>query len=325
MEQRKLIKLGNSSFAIALPKGWVNKAGLKKGDTISLEESNHGSLRIISEYKSRNNNEKKIRIDLENKEESGIWREFNAAYVNGYDLFSFSGNLNKEKNDLIKKLSKSLVGLEITEKEGKLVIKDYFNLEETNMKSFLSRLDNDIKEMFEILIKVLEKKSSDKRELLEISEIDQDINRFYFLFSRIFFKGVDNPTILSTIKISSLDLFNYWWFSFNIEEMGDQIKQMVRFLRNTNKNQKKIEKILHLAVKLKEIYKESMNALYKNDRSLAMKTIEDGKKILDECSKLINDEDAIIARLALGLKEIEDSIYSNMKIIVYTREKNGSK
>ena len=34
MEQRKLIKLGNSSFAIALPKDWIEKSGLKKGESI---------------------------------------------------------------------------------------------------------------------------------------------------------------------------------------------------------------------------------------------------------------------------------------------------
>ena len=37
MEQRKLIKLGNSSFALALPKEWVDKSGLKKGDNIFVE------------------------------------------------------------------------------------------------------------------------------------------------------------------------------------------------------------------------------------------------------------------------------------------------
>ena len=39
MEQRKLIRLGNSSFAIALPKDWVDKSGLKKGDNVFLEQA----------------------------------------------------------------------------------------------------------------------------------------------------------------------------------------------------------------------------------------------------------------------------------------------
>jgi phosphate uptake regulator len=36
MEQRKLIALGKSSYAITLPKDWVDRNSLEKGDFISV-------------------------------------------------------------------------------------------------------------------------------------------------------------------------------------------------------------------------------------------------------------------------------------------------
>ena len=38
MEFRKLISFGKTSFVMSLPKGWVVKNKLKKGDLIALEE-----------------------------------------------------------------------------------------------------------------------------------------------------------------------------------------------------------------------------------------------------------------------------------------------
>ena len=48
MERRKLIKLGNSSYAIALPKSWVTKSGLKKGDEIFVIKNSNGELVLTS-------------------------------------------------------------------------------------------------------------------------------------------------------------------------------------------------------------------------------------------------------------------------------------
>ena len=38
MDVRKLVSFGNSSFVISLPKAWIIKNGLKKGDILRIEE-----------------------------------------------------------------------------------------------------------------------------------------------------------------------------------------------------------------------------------------------------------------------------------------------
>lgn len=46
MEQRKLITLGKSSYAITLPKDWVTRNQLEKGDMISVVVQRDGSLGV---------------------------------------------------------------------------------------------------------------------------------------------------------------------------------------------------------------------------------------------------------------------------------------
>jgi len=44
MEYRKLIKFGNSSFVISLPKSWIVRHHLKKGAIIYVDENKVGDL-----------------------------------------------------------------------------------------------------------------------------------------------------------------------------------------------------------------------------------------------------------------------------------------
>ena len=89
MEQRKLIRLGNSSFAIALPKDWVDKSGLKKGDNIFVERNNNGEMLISSQFKKINEGKKAV-INVDGKDESKIKREFTSDYIRGNSVFEFS-------------------------------------------------------------------------------------------------------------------------------------------------------------------------------------------------------------------------------------------
>jgi len=318
-EQRKLIKLGNSSFAIALPKEWIEKSGLKKGDNIFVERNSNGELIVQSKYKKLNG-EKEIKINTKGKDNTSIWREFNAAYVNGYDIFTFDESLKKEKLNLIKRITKTLLSLEVVETKDKIVIKDYFNLEETNPENFIRRMDNNFREMLNLLIEILKRRKATIKDGKNIQEIDGDITKFYFLFSRIFFKGIDNPIILTTLKINSSELFDYWWLAFNIERMGDQVKEIVKIMKQGSPNEKKSDKILSCLIKIKKIYVDSMESFYKHSNVLALETVSEGKKILEFCDRFSNDKNTCVAKLSLKLKEIENLIYHNLKIILYTKE-----
>src|SRR3989338_3038122 len=211
MERRKLIKLGNSSYAIALPKSWVTKSGLKKGDEVFVIKNSNGEL-ILSSLLKKANEQKGVSIDLSNKDDSAIFREIHAAYVKGYTLFHLKGENKHNNYHSIKKIFDGLLGVEVIENnQGGIIAKDFFNIEETSIENFIRRIDNNIVSMFSILSEGLKNGRLKRTEIEEIQEADFDINKFYLLISRLFSLGMDNPSILATLRTDPTTLFHYWW------------------------------------------------------------------------------------------------------------------
>ena len=64
---RKLVKSGLASSTIALPKDWIDKQKLKKGDMIYISEIEGGGLLVTTEPKKDIVNEEHKNIDVDGK------------------------------------------------------------------------------------------------------------------------------------------------------------------------------------------------------------------------------------------------------------------
>ena len=100
MEFRKLISFGRSSYVVSIPKPWVLKNRLKKGDLISVDGES-GELVL-----SLNNNHaltepKEITINAEKKEIGLIRAEIVSAYLNNYDTINiFSSSIEQNAMEI---------------------------------------------------------------------------------------------------------------------------------------------------------------------------------------------------------------------------------
>ena len=183
MNQRKLIKLGNSSYAIALPKDWVDKSGLGKGDNVFITPNSNGELIVQPTFK-KIDHDKEMTLNLEDKKERDINREIIASYINGGNLF----NINANKKDLhfVKEVLKDLFGVEIIEsKQTSIVAKELIDVNSISIESITRRIDNSVRNIFETLEPCIKKGLVTKKECQEIINADKDVNRFYFLLWRL--------------------------------------------------------------------------------------------------------------------------------------------
>ena len=322
-EERKLIKLGNSSFAVALPKEWISKSGLKKGDKVFILPNNNGELMISSEFK-KNGLGREIIIEIDGKNEDSIQRDFISAYINGNTTFQFRGSINNEKKRYIKKLIQNYMNCEIAEeKDNFLTAKDFFNIEDVDLNNFTRRADNNIREMFGILINGVKTNHITEQEINDIKEADADINRLYFLSSRIMTLGFNNPSLISTLKTEPTNLFNSWWIAFHLEHIGDGIKGLIRTIRQPNKNKESFNKLAHLLIEINKLYEDSMKSFYEKDKKGLHEIMERGKLIWEKCDKLTRGNDAFLSATAEKLKNIENASYQIIKMILNLEEKNG--
>lgn len=312
MDERKLIRLGNSSFAIALPKNWIVKSGLKKGDKVYLVRNPSGEIIVSPEFK-KSTFDKNATIDVSGKNEGEIRREFTSAYINGVTIFEFKGDITKEISRDIKKITQEYISCEVTvEEENKIIAKDFFNLGEMNIKNFVRRIGNNIEEMFEIVIEGLKKDKMSKTGIEEVERIDLDINKFYFLNSRMMMLGLNNPMLISQLKVEPSQLFNNWWLAFHLEHTGDNLKFIAKKIYSSDLTDKKM--LLELLTQLKEKDDKALKAFFDDEKEEAYKIMKNGKKLWESCEKLTRNKDSILSVLGEKLKNIENASYQILKI-----------
>ncbi len=319
MEQRKLIKLGNSSFAIALPKNWVDKSGLKKGDNIFLEENNNGEIMVSSNPQKKNEGR---RIEITSEKSSDLLRkEVSAAYINGFDVVIFKGEKIKDKIPLIKEIVENLLGFEIVEENANEVIsKDFFSLEDININNFTRRIDNNIREIFKNVGEGIDRGKISRKDLEEIEQAEKDINRFNMLCSRLYIKGMNNPSVLSCLKISSSSLFNFWWTSFNLEHIGDRLKEIAKIIHSSEISKSELELIKKVFRELTNNYIKSTESSHKLNKNIALEVLKESPEILRKCEELSANKNSVIAKLGVKFSDIQGAAYQNSKIVSYTQE-----
>src|SRR3989338_6152045 len=142
MEFRKLISFGKSSFILSLPKGWVEKSNLKKGDSLAVDEK--GKDLVISPGSGSEEKSEEVEVDITNLDRSSLIYVIRALYRRGFDTIKLIFNspvcihyrTGKEKKviSVIHEEVNRLSGMEIIQqKENFCIIK---NISEPTIKEF---------------------------------------------------------------------------------------------------------------------------------------------------------------------------------------------
>ena len=310
-QQRKLIKLGNSSFAIALPKDWVEKAGLNKGDSIFITPNSNGELIIQPKFKKANGGDKEVVIQLKEKGEDEIARDLISAYTSGNGIISVVGK--KEKIRIAKQKVKNFLNLELIEiSEDKAVFKDLLDIENIEIKNFIRRMDNNLREMFSLIFEICKDRKNSKNKIKELDEIDKDITKFYFLVWRLMNIGIDNPSVQSNLKLGPKSFVVFFWISYNLEQMGDELKRIARILGKCESCPSQVLDSLKL---VEENYIDSMKSFFDENRELAKKVIFKKPQINKACDKLSDIEDCEI--VSEKIKKLNEKLHHNAKMMFY--------
>ncbi len=238
MEERKIIKFGNSSYIITLPFEWMKKNNLGKGDKLNLMEMDKSIILSKGSF----NNEKRAQIDISDQHLKTFNRELISYYLKNYRYIKIIGNNIIEKLDEIKVLKEKLSSVEITEiQKDYVILKDLTAASELDVKSLIK----EIVEMEKIFFDELMVRDNGNKYYF-LSNLDSNVNKLAFLA----FKGL-NYNLESLNDISQVrNTIYYWRIVSSIETIGDIIKRIARYLKDSSK-----EENHHLCNTLKDIRK----------------------------------------------------------------------
>ncbi len=284
MDYRRLIKFGNSSFVVSVPKDWLRKNNLQKGDMVYMNENGNNELVVSPRMEETEPESLTLTLDIDSLDESDIERRIISKYLAGYDTFILQGEKTlREKQTYIRNLLNNLMALEIIEQtKTKLVAKDFLNPSEISFKVIIRRIDTILRSMFEDLQTIsLEDDSSD------LLRRDKDINRLAYLSDRIVKKCLRHPPLIKRLDTNIPQLLFSNEIVEQLELIADEIKRIGRTLTQSGNSPKKVPDFFSIYEKTHKLYLDVMKAIYNHDENLAYDIAKEREKLLDICNTSI--------------------------------------
>lgn len=273
--RRKLVKQGNTTYTVSLPKDWVERLNLEQGNDIDIEEL--GDNLTISSLKNKQKNNP---IHFSSIPEKLAHEIIVSSYKAGIREIDIEG-INKSKID---SALKNTIGLEIISSKGnKISIIDLGAFDEQNIEKAENQIYWRILYMIERVLA--------NAKISEIEDIDLEINKLSFYIQR---------NLASRYSSNYKNFIVFEKISL-LESLGDFIKLFVNHSKLDNRSIKFIKEVSSLleslrGIKSKEEYIEIYEKLAKikknlekNDFSslLILKTL---KQIIDSSMTLVLDK-----------------------------------
>ena len=286
-EFRKLMAFGNSSYVVSVPKAWVEKNRLKKGDVLVVDERPN-ELTFSSKDPSERRQINEATINAAGKSVREIKTEVTSLYINNFDVITVmdAGASAKE----IKQEFHNLVGMEIIEETTtKMVAKDLLDVQEVSMSNITRRVDIIIRSMLE------DAGSFSGAEADSVYERDKEVNRLTLLGFRTARAAADNPRLLRLFGTTYWNIMVSKQVLAHLERFGDQLKRLLRFSKENGKEMQKLRDLKPLYDSIAKHYEAVMKIYYNRDKTQAFKTETNSKSLLKECDRLLEKYNTLAA------------------------------
>jgi len=226
MEQRKIQITGGNSYIVSLPRNWIIKTGLSKGDYVGLDTNEDGTVTIFPKAKKRLKRAFTIELTPSNSLNS---RLIITKYLEGYDTIEVvsSERIPKDARKEIIGTVRNLIGIEIFEETAnKFVLSTLIDFGSIKIEKILRRMIILTHSMFEESIMAL--KEGNVEFAREIMPREDEIDKFYFHGIRELAEALRTPQIQKGMGINrSTDILAYFTALKGIERIADYLINML--------------------------------------------------------------------------------------------------
>ncbi|MBW2995908.1 phosphate uptake regulator PhoU [Candidatus Woesearchaeota archaeon] len=314
MEFRKLIRFGKTSFVMSLPKSWVVKNKLKKGDLISLEERDD-ELYLSPKIEKGKIEPKEIVISIDGKNIDQIKREIIPAYINNNNKITIIGEELKDKAKEVRDVLQNLMALEIVEQTStKIVAREFLNMEKISISNLIRRMDIITRDM------ISDSKDTFKEDKYEnINHRDEDVNRLNYLIFRAIKFALENTEVARAYKLTPEKMYSILRITEYIEKIADEAKRIARFLRQAKITPQKEKQLIEIYEEIRKLYLDTMKAYHTDDSKLAYKTASKKIDLINKCDRYYNQnwQEKFIPNIIEKMKMMTVDIH-NIGRVIYT-------
>ncbi len=223
------MSLGKSSLVIAIPKHWLNKSGLIKGDIVSLDIHSDGSLLIYPETTSKKNNKITLTIMVDDTEGS-ILRRIIGCYLNGFSTIVLqSKNIFSVEQHLATREAVKILYMRIMEhNSSKIVIQTLLDESMGSVLSGVNRMHMITRSMSEDVLNSL--KNWDAKLASSVNALEDDVDQFMYFLLRLIRLASQDSLLARNLELDMLDCLDFQTLVHRIEHVADHLTNIAQNL-----------------------------------------------------------------------------------------------
>jgi phosphate uptake regulator len=217
METRKVQVTGGSTYTVSLPKDWATANDVSAGSVVEF----HSEEDILLLSPQREEDRERGSIDIDGLEGDQLTRAVMTMYVSGFDVIEFQASrVTAGQRRTIREATQGLVGLEVIEETGdRVVLQDLLDSSELSVHNAITRMRLVSLTMLSDAVTALVE--NDDELAHDVMERDDDVDRLWYMVSRVFRTVLRNPAAATEIGFPRETVFDYQSSARQLERIAD--------------------------------------------------------------------------------------------------------
>lgn len=289
METRKVQVTGGSTYTVSLPKEWARANDVEAGSTVAFYPD--ADTLVLTPKTSEETVEGTLDIgDLDGDE---LIRAVMTMYVSGFDVISLvADRITTDQRRAIRMATQNIVGLEVLEETtDRVVIQDLLDSSELSIHNAITRMRLIAVSMLEDALAALIEDDDDLAR--DVIERDDDVDRLWYLVSRIFRATLRSPTAAEELGLPREMCFDYHASARQLERIADHAAKIGQISLNLEAIPDDVVQALrNLHAEADNVINTAMDALFTDESDEATRLANEARgKILgiDEEARQVDE------------------------------------
>ena len=309
METRKVQVTGGSTYTVSLPKDWATANGVSSGTTVEF----HAEDDLLLLQPQREEGRAEGELDISGLEGEELRRAVMTMYVSGFDVITLSTDrMTAGQRRTVRDATQGLVGLEVIEEmAGTVVLQDLLDSSELSIENAVTRMELVGLTMLGDAVEAL---IVDDDELAnDVIERDDDVDRLWFMTSRVFRTVLRSPTAADEIGFPRETIYDLQSSARQLERIADHATKIAELSLEVGTIPKTAaEPLRELHDEAAQIPEMAMDALLTAEGDEAVELATEARKRIDSVDRTARTVDAEIhefdPQLAQVLGLVVDSL-----------------
>lgn len=287
VESRKVQKVGTSTLSVSLPKEWVQRTNLEKGDVILFEDLNDGSLRISPPGGQKRRSDSTWLVNADLAQDRGILARIVVGnYVIGRNriIIKSKTRIRSEHLREVRESVSKLVGMAImSETSDTIELQCSIDASQFPYDTVIKRLYTIGATMQKEAVEALVKR--DRGIALDARSREDEADKQYWLSLRLLLTAQLDPGLAQTIGLhDQLPIVGNRLICKNLEHIADYADNLARGVvdildADQHLEEATVQRIQRASKLAGSIVQDALSCIFQHDLHLANKAVETAEEV----------------------------------------------